>query len=98
MDIYIKKFFKKLNNKKTKTKKKPGYKFSHAIYTSWLTGKPSYNYHAKHIVGDSLFASMYRAQTGCRASGNYSFFAEDERIDTQNLIEPGTEREIRNHT
>jgi hypothetical protein len=40
----------------------PGAKFSHAIYTSHLTGQPHTNYKGEPIKGDSLIRSMKRAK------------------------------------
>lgn len=39
----------------------PGPKYSHAIYTSYMTGKMHTNYAGKTIVGDNLLKSMKRS-------------------------------------
>eukprot|EP00735_Rhodelphis_limneticus_P007452 TRINITY_DN1_c0_g1::TRINITY_DN1_c0_g1_i1::g.14809::m.14809 TRINITY_DN1_c0_g1::TRINITY_DN1_c0_g1_i1::g.14809 ORF type:complete len:967 (+),score=122.21 TRINITY_DN1_c0_g1_i1:298-3198(+) len=44
----------------------PGIKFSHAIYTSWLTGELPINFAGKPIQGDNLYASMRRGKSNVR--------------------------------
>jgi hypothetical protein len=41
----------------------PGPKYSHAIYTSYLTGQLPTNYQGKPITGDSLLKSMQRSSS-----------------------------------
>jgi len=64
----------------------PGAKFSHAIYTSHLTGQPHTNYRGDPIVGDSLIKAMKRASAYRSSSPSSSSASSFVSQQQQRLI------------
>eukprot|EP01028_Stygiella_incarcerata_P003594 TRINITY_DN1740_c0_g1_i1.p1 TRINITY_DN1740_c0_g1~~TRINITY_DN1740_c0_g1_i1.p1 ORF type:complete len:845 (-),score=185.66 TRINITY_DN1740_c0_g1_i1:174-2708(-) len=48
------------NNSVKYTVHVPGYKWSHAIYTAWMTGMPATNYFGESVKGDHIIRSIVR--------------------------------------
>lgn len=59
-------FFNDTGNAQLFTIRVPGPKFSHAIYTSFMTGMPAYNYIGTRVTGDSLLQSYSRSRRDCQ--------------------------------